>query len=305
MGEKTGIILVNKKRGMTSHDVVDSIRKILHQRKVGHMGTLDPQAEGLLILGLGKATRLFPYIVRGNKLYTGRIRLGVETDTYDIDGKVIEERDISGITEEKIKEVAKEFLGRINQMPPPFSAKKIKGRRMYELARKGEKVKAKPVEVEIHFFSILSYEPPIVNFEMKCSAGTYVRSIAHDLGQKLGVGGTLEYLKRLKSGEFSIEDAHTLEEIKEAARKGEIDELIIPLNKVLSELPIVYLREQGVQRAKHGNFIPLKMVGGKEGGKRNDFFRLMDYRSNFIGIGKPVKFEGELGIKPVIVINGE
>lgn len=305
MGEKTGIILVNKERGMTSHDVVDRVRRVLHQRKVGHMGTLDPQAEGLLVLGLGKATRLFPFIVKGNKYYTGKIRLGIETDTYDRDGKIVRKVERVDVTEEQIKEAVKDFIGQITQVPPPFSAKKIKGKRLYELARKGKKVKPKPVKVEIYYFSVLSYEHPVINFDIKCSAGTYVRSIAHDLGQKLGVGGYLEYLKRLKSGEFSIENAHTLEEIEEAAKKGEIDELIIPLSDILQEFPIVYLREEGVYRARHGNFIPLKFVGGKEGGKRNDFFRLMDFRSNFIGIGKPGKYEGELGIKPVLVVNGD
>ncbi len=302
MGEKTGIILVNKRRGMTSHDVVDEVRRILHQKKVGHMGTLDPQAEGLLVLGVGRATRLFPFLVRGVKIYSGTIRLGAETDTYDRDGKVISRVEEFELSEEQIKGVMEEFVGQIVQVPPPFSAKKTGGRRMYELARKGKKVEPRPVKVEVHYFTLKSYEPPYLHFEIKCSAGTYVRSIAHDLGQKLGVGGYLDYLRRLRSGEFSIEDARTLEELREAAEEGRLDDVIIPLNKVLTEYPVVYLREEGVRRARHGNFIPLKMVGGKEGGRRNDYFRLMDFRSNFIGIGKPGKEGGELGIRPVLII---
>ncbi len=302
MGEKTGIILVNKERGLTSHDVVDGVRKIIHQRRVGHMGTLDPQAEGLLIIGIGKATRLFPFIVTGIKYYTGRIRFGVETDTYDRDGSVVRKVDEVNITQEEIKEKMEDFMGKIVQIPPSFSAKKINGKRLYKLARKGKKVEAKPIEVEVYYFSLSSYEPPVVSFEIKCSAGTYVRSIAQDLGQKLGVGGYLEYLKRLKSGEFSIEDSHTLEEIEKYAVEGKLDEIIIPLKNVLKEYPIVYLREEGVERARHGNFIPLRLVGGKEGGKRSDYYRMMDFKSEFIGIGKPGKYEGGLGIRPILVI---
>jgi len=302
VGEKTGIILVNKRRGMTSHDVVDEIRKILHQKKVGHMGTLDPQAEGLLVLGVGRATRLFPFLVKGVKVYTGIIRLGAETNTYDRDGEVISRVEDFNISEEEVRQAMEEFVGQIVQVPPPFSAKKTGGKRLYELARKGKKVEPRPVKVEIHYFTLKAYDPPYIHFDIKCSAGTYVRSIAHDLGQKLGVGGYLDYLKRLRSGEFSVDDAHTLEEIKEAAEADRLDEIIIPLNRVLTEYPVVYLREEGVRRARHGNFISLKMVGGKEGGRRNDFFRLMDFRSNFIGIGKPGKEGGELGIKPVLIL---
>ncbi len=302
MGEKTGIILVNKKRGMTSHDVVDEIREILHQKKVGHMGTLDPQAEGLLVLGVGRATRLFPFLVKGTKVYTGIIRLGAETDTYDRDGKILSEVKEFNLTGEEIKKAMGEFVGQIIQVPPPFSAKKMGGKRMYDLARKGKKVEPKPVKVEIYYFTLKSYDPPYLHFDIKCSAGTYVRSIAHDLGKKLGVGGYLDYLKRLRSGEFSLENAYSLEELRKLAEEGRIDEAIIPLNRVLNEYPAVYLREEGIWRAKHGNFIPLKMVGGKEGGRRNDYFRLMDFRSNFIGIGKPGKEGGELGIRPVLIL---
>ncbi len=305
MAERTGIVLVDKDKGLTSHEVVDRIREIFEQRRVGHMGTLDPQATGLIVIAVGRATRLFPFLVKGHKVYRGKIRLGIETDTYDAEGKVVREVKDFDIPEALLRKTMKEFVGKIKHKPPPYSAKKVRGKRLYELARLGEKVDPEPIEVTVFYWRLLSYEPPYFTFDIKCSTGTYVRSLAHELGQKLGVGAHLAELRRLRSGEFSVEQAHTLEEIEEFKRQGKLDEIVIPVNKVLQEYPIVYLTAEGARRARHGNFIPLRMVGEIEGPTQAEYYRMMDFSNNFIGMGKPVKRGSEAGFQPVMVLANE
>jgi len=211
---KSGFILIDKPSGMTSHDVVDYLRKITKIKKIGHSGTLDPIATGLLILGIGReATKKLSKFQKLDKEYVAKIRLGAVSDTFDRAGK-IKEIEVKKIpTKNEIEEVLKTFQGEILQSPPPYSAKKIKGAKLYQLARKGILVKAKPKKVKIYKIEILNYDWPYLEIKVSCSSGTYVRSLANDIGEKLKCGGYIEELRRTKIGNFSVENAKKLKEI--------------------------------------------------------------------------------------------
>jgi tRNA pseudouridine55 synthase len=214
MKSEGGFILINKPAGITSHDVVDKLREITKIKKIGHAGTLDPFATGLLILGIGREfTKKLSVFQKKDKEYIATLRLGAESDTFDIEGKIVEKK-VEKIPERKeIEEVLKSFLGEIEQIPPAFSAKKIKGKKLYELARKGIKIKPKPQKVKIYEISILEYKFPYLKIKVKCSSGTYIRSLANDIGKKLGCGAYVEELMRTKIGEFSIENAVELSKL--------------------------------------------------------------------------------------------
>lgn len=212
--ENTGFLLVEKPEGISSHDVIDYLRKVTEIKKIGHAGTLDPIATGLLIVGVGReATKQISRFLKMDKEYEAVIRLGAVSDTFDREGK-IEQKAISEIpSRERIEKAVKNFIGRHKQTPPVFSAKKIKGKKLYELARKGEKPTPRPVEVEIYDIQILNYKWPLLEIKVHCSSGTYIRSLAYDIGEKLGVGGYLENLTRTRIGNFKLEKAKDLKEI--------------------------------------------------------------------------------------------
>lgn len=214
MKEISGFLLIDKPKGMTSHDVVDFLRKITKIKRIGHAGTLDPLATGLLIVGISRAaTKKLSLFQKMEKEYEAKIRLGAVSDTFDAEGKIT----LFNVKEipkrETIERVLKNFLGKIKQIPPPFSAKKIGGKKAYELARKGIFPKLKEIELEIYEIELVKYEWPILEIRIRCSSGTYVRTLAHEIGQKLGTGGYVEELRRTKIGEFSVEKAKKLSEI--------------------------------------------------------------------------------------------
>ena len=209
-----GFILIDKPSGMTSHDVVDYLRKITKIRKIGHAGTLDPIATGLLILGIGrKATKKLSQFQKLDKEYIAKIRLGAVSDTFDREGKILILKKVKIPKEKEVKEVLENFVGEILQTPPPFSAKKIKGVKLYELARKGILVKAKSKKVKIYKIKLLKYKFPYLEIKVNCSSGTYIRSLAKDIGEKLGCGGYVEELRRTKIGNFRVEKAQKLENL--------------------------------------------------------------------------------------------
>lgn len=236
-----GILLVDKPRGMTSHDVVDRIRRAARMRRIGHTGTLDPSATGLLILCLGQATRLSEHLTGLDKCYEGVMRLGVITDSHDLDGRVVEERAVPELSREDIQKVCDSFTGEIQQIPPMVSAVKIGGERLYKKARKGEEVERKPRRVTVSEFTVSSYTPPEAHLRVACTRGTYVRSLCHDVGQTLGCGAALATLRRVSVGRHSVTDAHTLEELdtQEAVRQH-----LLPMGVVL-DLPEVVVLEAG------------------------------------------------------------
>lgn len=232
---ESGILLVDKPAEWTSHDVVNCVRRRFRVKKVGHCGTLDPAATGLLVLVLGRATKLSGRLSGQDKVYSGILRLGIETDSQDRDGKIVAEQDPSAITREQCEEVFERFTGEIQQIPPMVSAVKKDGRPLYKLARKGIEVEREPRDIMIHSLKLLDFRLPDVEFEVCCSKGTYVRTLCADIGRDLGCGAYLEALRRNRSGKFKIEDAYAMDAIKQWERE-ELMEAIIPLVRVFQYL---------------------------------------------------------------------
>ena len=251
------VIIVDKPAGWTSHDVVAKARHILSERSIGHLGTLDPMATGVLPLITGKMTRLSQFYTVSEKAYEGTIRFGVETDTYDADGEPVGPPQKVNVTLEEIREAALPFVGAIQQLPPPFSAKKIQGVPAYELARKKQHVTLQPVEVEVKEFTITSLNADLGGFHCRVSSGTYVRSIAHELGQRLSGGAHLASLRRTAVAEFSIEQSHTLEQIAEAVAHDRLDELCVHPRRVLPQIPCVTATGDDIAKIRHGRTVNL------------------------------------------------
>jgi tRNA pseudouridine55 synthase len=223
-----GILLVDKPQGITSHDVVAKMRRVFHMKKVGHAGTLDPMATGMLLILIGKATKASQYLMSMDKEYTGTVKLGVITDSQDADGEIIEERPVPDLTEAQILAEMKAFLGDQYQTPPMFSAKKINGQKLYKLARQGKTVEREPRVIHISRFDMTKFELPEISFVVGTSKGAYVRTIAHDLGERLGCGGHLNELRRTAVGQFRIEKASTIEEL-EAMSPSTLRKQLIPV----------------------------------------------------------------------------
>jgi len=252
-----GLIIVDKPAGWTSHDAVLKLRKILGEKRLGHAGTLDPLATGLLIITVGQATRLFPFLSRLDKTYTGQITLGQATDSYDLLGKPVGEKCQEFPDLEKIEKTVDTLTGEIEQLPPPFSAKKVNGQRAFELARKGQKPELKPVKVNVYNFLILDYRPPVLTFQIECSSGTYIRSLAHELGQKLGCGAHLSGLRRIMAGPYSEAEAYSLEQIEQLYRDQLISQFLIPLDYTLSWQPAIWIETSSQASFLHGQ--PLRL----------------------------------------------
>lgn len=215
----SGILLVDKPEEWTSHDVINFVRRRFNVPKVGHCGTLDPAATGLLVLVLGKATKISQNLSGSDKVYEGVILLGKETDSLDMDGIVVSEKDYSKVTEEMVVKAVAKFVGNIMQTPPMVSAKKVGGKKLYELARKGKTIDREAVPVKIHSIDILKIELPYVSVRVSCSKGTYIRSLASDIGRELGCGAVLYSLSRVKSGKYSLEKAITVERLREMTQE--------------------------------------------------------------------------------------
>lgn len=252
-----GVIVIDKPGGMTSHDVVNRVRRILGEKSVGHLGTLDPMATGVLPLVTGRMTRLAQFYTTSNKSYEGEIRFGISTTTYDADGDPIGELPTTDLDIDRIREMALAFTGTIQQVPPPFSAKKIAGVPAYKLARKNKEVELKPVEVEVKRFEIFNLEGDRARFVCDVSSGTYVRSLAHELGQKLGCGAHLSLLRRTVSGEFRVEDAVALGALEDAIRNDTAEELFVHPRRLLPEFPCVTADEENVAKIRHGRAVNL------------------------------------------------
>jgi tRNA pseudouridine55 synthase len=247
-----GILVINKPSERTSHDVVESVRRIVGFRGIGHLGTLDPLATGVLVVALGRATRLARFYTGRRKRYTCAVRFGFETDTYDADGEALGPDKAPTLNSEEIAAHAAQFLGRIQQMPPAYSAKKIHGRPAHELARKNKPVKLDPVEVEVFEFRLTNVERSVARFAVECGAGTYIRSLAHDLGKLQGSGAHLAEITRTAVGEFTLDDARSLAELEHDAKAGRLLERVIPLEKLLTDLPRATVLPIVEKRVRHG-----------------------------------------------------
>ncbi|MGC1374717.1 MAG: tRNA pseudouridine(55) synthase TruB [Anaerolineales bacterium] len=253
----SGVLVVDKPVGMTSHDVVQAIRMGTGIRRAGHTGTLDPRASGVLVILVGPAVRLSEYVSASDKRYQAVIRLGASTDTYDADGRFTQQANAPvNVTEQQFEETLKQFIGEIEQTPPPYSAVKVQGRRAYDMARQGEEVDLAPRKITVHHLEVLEWAPPEVVVDVHCSSGTYVRSLANDMGNALGCGAYLIGLRRTKSGRFSLRDATPLRKLQEAFQAGNWYQLLIPAAEALADWPAIELDPDQVEAIKHGHRVP-------------------------------------------------
>jgi tRNA pseudouridine55 synthase len=252
----SGVLVVDKPIGLTSHDVVQIIRRGTGIRRAGHTGTLDPRASGVLVILIGPAVRLSEYVSASDKRYQATIRLGSSTDTYDSEGNITDSSPITDISEDQFSEVLLKFIGKIEQVPPPYSAVKVKGRKAYEMARAGEEVDLEPRIIQVYSLDVLEWAPPEVVIDVYCSSGTYVRSLANDLGKTLGTGAHLVGLRRTKSGRFTLRDAVPMRRLKEAFDAGDWYKFLIPAADALGDWPMVELDADQVELIRHGHRIP-------------------------------------------------
>jgi tRNA pseudouridine55 synthase len=251
----SGVLVVDKPVGMTSHEVVQIIRRGTNIRRAGHTGTLDPRASGVLVILIGPAVRLSEYVSASDKRYQAVIRLGANTDTYDSDGKVTSTNPIN-VTEQQFETELKKFIGEITQTPPSYSAIKMQGRPAYEMAREGEEVEMQPRIINVYSLDVIEWAPPEVTVDVHCSSGTYVRSLAFELGEKLGCGAMLAGLRRTKSGRFTLKDAVPLRKLIESFDNNSWYKFVIPAAEALAEWTALSLNNEQVEAIRHGHRIP-------------------------------------------------
>ncbi len=284
-----GIVNIYKEAGYTSFDVVAKLRGILRERRMGHTGTLDPQATGVLPVCVGKATKLCELLLDKEKAYEAVMLLGVTTDTEDMTGTILTEQEVR-ITEEEVSAAAKKFTGVYGQVPPMYSALKVDGKRLYELAREGKEIERKPREVEIFENTPLSFETDAdgfvktVTLRVRCSKGTYIRSLLRDMGEYLGCGACMKSLVRTQAGAFSIENALKLDEVEKARDEGRLDEIILPIDTFLTKYPAVTVVPEFEKYLYNGNQLSMSMLLEKIQPSEGDGFRVYDTNDKLIGL---------------------
>lgn len=278
-----GIINIYKEAGYTSHDVVARLRRILGQKKIGHTGTLDPDATGVLPVCLGVGTRLCDMLTDENKEYVAELRFGVTTDTQDMSGTVLSRQEVT-VTEKQAEEIAGSFLGDYEQVPPMYSALKVNGRKLYELAREGIEVERKARRVRIEELEILQMALPVVRMRVVCSKGTYIRTLCDDIGKKAGCGAAMESLKRTRVGNFRIENALSLSEVEEMREKGRLEEVIVPVEEMFPALQDVTVRHDYQKQLENGNCLALKMMCGLRDMNDSEQVRVYNAQGIFYGI---------------------
>lgn len=274
-----GIIIIDKPLGRTSHDMVYEMRKVTGIKKIGHTGTLDPMATGVLPVCIGSATKMADMLTLSDKSYIAELVLGRTTDTQDADGKVLTECEVN-CSEEEIRCAVNSFVGEIEQVPPMYSAIKQNGKKLYELARQGIEVERKPRKVTINSIDILEISGERVKIDVSCSKGTYIRTICEDIGKKLGVGAYMNTLRRTRTGQFTIEESHTLSEIKELKENGGIESIIIPADRMFAEYPAVMLNPKQVKSVTNG--VAMTYREGQEG----QTYRVYDNENKFLCISR-------------------
>lgn len=280
-----GVINIYKEQGFTSHDVVAKLRGIVGQKKIGHTGTLDPDAVGVLPVCLGKATKLCDMLTDRDKTYEAVLLLGRTTDTQDVTGETIKECNAAGLKEDQTAECIGGFVGGYAQIPPMYSALKVNGKKLYELAREGKTVERKPRNVTIYNIRILEMDLPRVRMEVSCSKGTYIRTLCHDIGEKLAVGGCMESLKRTKAGPFEIKDSLTLGQVEALKASGRLPEAVTAIDAMFSEYQKVFLKKEKAPLGYNGNVFGLSDISeGCSDFKDQEQIRVYDDKQAFIGI---------------------
>lgn len=283
-----GIINIYKEKGFTSHDVVAKMRGILKQKKIGHTGTLDPDAVGVLPVCMGSATKLCDMLTDRDKEYIAGLRLGVTTDTQDMTGTVLSEQPVT-VTEDEIRDIIRSFEGEYEQIPPMYSALKVNGKKLYELARKGQEVERKPRPVTIYETEILSVELPMIYIRVACSKGTYIRTLCHDIGMKAGCGGAMASLERTKAGSFLKETAITLDELTKLRDADEVSKVLIPVDRMFEELGSVHVQPMFRKLIENGNCFFLPQIMERRLFSDDEEVRVYDKDGVFFGI---YTFEG-------------
>lgn len=278
-----GMINIYKEAGYTSHDVVAKLRGILGQKKIGHTGTLDPDATGVLPVCLGVGTKLCDMLTDADKEYVAALRFGITTDTQDLSGNVLSEREVN-ITGEQAVETAGSFLGTYEQIPPMYSALKVNGRKLYELARAGKEVERKARIVRIEELEILQVEMPVLRMRVVCSKGTYIRTLCDDIGKKAGCGAVMETLRRTRVGRFRIDEAMTLSDVETALAEGRLESCIVPVEEMFSGLKRIKVRPDYGKQLENGNCLSLKMTEIRDGIRDGEQVRVYHAGGPFYGI---------------------
>lgn len=278
-----GVINIYKEKGFTSHDVVAKMRGILKQKKIGHTGTLDPEAEGVLPVCLGSATRICDMLTDKEKEYEAVMRLGVETDTQDLTGTIIKEMPVT-VSEKEVSDVMQGFVGEYGQIPPMYSALKVNGKRLYELARQGKEVERKPRNITIFSIEVLAVKLPEITFRVRCSKGTYIRTLCHDIGEKLGCGAAMADLKRTQSGQFRAETALTLSALEKLRDEERIEEILIPVDAMFEEYAAVHVPENVVRLVENGNSFYGNRILERRMSGPGEVVRVYDTTGRFYGL---------------------
>lgn len=281
-----GVVNIKKEKGFTSHDVVAKLRGIVGQKKIGHTGTLDPDATGVLPVCLGKATKLCDMLTDKSKTYETVFVLGKMTDTQDISGAVLEEKDWNHVDDEMVSQCIMSFVGEYDQVPPMYSALKVNGKKLYELARQGIEVERKARPVEIHEIEILEIFLPYIRMRVSCSKGTYIRTLCHDIGQKLGCGACMTELVRTQVSRFRLENSFTLDEVRERKEAGTLEEILVPIDAMFDLYESVTLRAEFASFAYNGNLFKAKHLKETIALEDQKQVRVYDEQGDFIAIYK-------------------
>ena len=299
-----GVLNIRKEKGFTSFDVVAKLRGILHMKKIGHTGTLDPEAEGVLPVVLGKATKLVDLLTDKQKTYEALMHLGLETDTQDMTGTVLCEKTVE-VSEEEVEAVIRGFVGEYKQIPPMYSALKVDGKKLYELAREGKTVERKARTVHFYEIDIKEINLPYVRFSVTCSKGTYIRTLCHDIGQKLGCGACMEKLTRTKVSRFEIKDSLTLAQIEVLKKEDRLSEILIPIDQMFANYPSIIVSGEAARLAYNGNGIKDRDVRKDENILDEAYVRVYDDVEDFIGVYQYHEKEREYRIRKMFYIKEE
>lgn len=294
-----GIFNIYKEKGFTSHDVVAIVRRTIHMKKVGHTGTLDPDAEGVLPVCVGKATKLSDVIMDGRKSYRAMLKLGVTTTTEDASGEVLETKEVN-FDEENIRKVTASFIGKLEQVPPMYSAVKVNGKKLYELAREGKEIERKSRTIEVYDIRIRRFLPPDrVEMDVDCSKGTYIRTLCADIGKALGCGGHMAELLRTATGAFSLENAIKLEELKALAEQEKAEDALLTMEDALWDFPMVQVSEKSTKFLYNGGKIQERFFNEKpQSYKEGDIVTAYDHEKNLVGLYEIKKDEDQFFMKP-------
>ena len=294
-----GIFNIYKEKGFTSHDVVAIVRRTIHMKKVGHTGTLDPDAEGVLPVCVGKATKLSDVIMDGRKSYRAMLRLGMTTTTEDASGEVLETKEVD-FNEDRIREVVASFIGKLEQVPPMYSAVKVNGKKLYELAREGKEIERKSRTIEVYDIRIRQFLPPDrVEIDVDCSKGTYIRTLCSDIGKALGCGGHMAELLRTRTGAFSLENAIKLDELKALAEQEKVETVLLTMEEALEDFPVVKVSEKSQKFLYNGGKIQERFLTEKPAVlTEGEIVVTYDYENNLVGLYEIKKEENNFYIKP-------